>query len=43
MRVWKDLVDRGYSLTSIGRAFDRDHTTILSGLRRLQKLQGKVG
>lgn len=38
MRVWKDLRDRGYSLPGIGAVFDRDHTTIMSGLKRLAKL-----
>jgi chromosomal replication initiation ATPase DnaA len=38
MTAWKRLRDLGYSLPSIGKAYNRDHTSILSGLRRLKKL-----
>lgn len=37
--VWTELVDRGFSLASIGRAFDRDHTTIRSAVRRVRQLR----
>ena len=31
--VWRRLHDAGWSSVAIGRAFDRDHTTILHALR----------
>lgn len=32
--AWKLARAAGWSLTEIGRAFNRDHTTILVGLRK---------
>ena len=32
----------GYSLTQIGRAFDRDHSTVLNALRRVDKIMGET-
>lgn len=38
-RVWRRLRNNyGYSLPAIGEAFARDHTTILYGLRKLERL-----
>ena len=33
--VWRRLHDAGWSSVAIGRAFDRDHTTILHALTRV--------
>ena len=33
-RAWKRLYDLGYGLSAIGRRCDRDHTSILNGIRR---------
>lgn len=35
MRAWKHLRDDGFGLSGIGRVAGKDHTTILSGLRRI--------
>ena len=32
--VWRRLHDAGWSSVAIGRAFDRDHSTVLHALRR---------
>lgn len=32
--IWSDMKDVGYSLQQIGRLFNKDHTTVLSGIRR---------
>ena len=34
--IWRVLRDQGISLPRIGRMFNRDHTTILHGLRRIE-------
>lgn len=34
-RAMKALRDKGSSLASIGRTFNRDHSTVSNGLRRL--------
>ena len=31
--IWSDMKDAGYSLPQIGRLFNKDHTTVLSGIR----------
>lgn len=31
--IWKHLREQGWSYPRIGRAFNRDHTTILHGVR----------
>jgi chromosomal replication initiation ATPase DnaA len=31
------------SIAGIGRMFDRDHTSIMHGLRRMQKLEAELG
>jgi len=31
--IWNDLQQAGYSLPQIGRLFNKDHTTVLSGIR----------
>lgn len=36
--VWKALKDRGWSYVRIGRMFDRDHSTILHGVRKANYL-----
>ncbi len=35
--VYWFLREQGYSLTSIGEKFDRDHATVINGLRGLQQ------
>lgn len=35
--AWTELRARGYSLTRIGEFFGRDHTTILSGIRKYEQ------
>lgn len=35
--VWKKLREEKLSLPVIGRLFERDHTTVLSGLRSLER------
>ena len=35
-QVMRELRDRGWSLTAIGDAMNRHHTTVLHGLRRLE-------
>ena len=37
--IWVELSARGFSLASIGRAFDRDHTTIRSAIKRVRQLR----
>lgn len=32
--VWRRLRDRGFSLNEIGAMFDRDHTTVMIGIRK---------
>jgi len=32
--VWVSLSDQGFSSTEIAKRFDRDHTTVLSGLKK---------
>lgn len=36
MALYKVYRDRGMSLTQIGRYLKRDHSTVLSGLRRIE-------
>lgn len=36
--VWHLMRKSGFSLTEIGEVFDRDHTSILHGLRRVEEL-----
>lgn len=36
--VWKALKGRGWSYVRIGRMFDRDHSTILHGVRKADYL-----
>lgn len=38
-RIFRDLHAAGYSLPSIGMAACQDHTTILSGIRRIEALE----
>ena len=38
-----DIATRhGFSLTQIGRVFQRDHTTVMSGLRNIRKRRGEA-
>ena len=37
-RAMKALRDKGRSLSSIGRTFNRDHSSVAAGLRRLETL-----
>lgn len=41
-RVFRRLRSYNYSLTGIAREFAMDHTTILSGLRRIEIVDGRV-
>lgn len=36
--VWKALKDTGCSYAQVGRWFDRDHTTIIHGVRRANQM-----
>lgn len=36
--VWKALKDTGCSYSQIGRWFERDHSTIISGVRRASEM-----
>lgn len=40
MRAWRTLRNYGYSLCGIGNAIGYDHTSILSGIRRIEYLDG---
>lgn len=33
---WRRLRERGWSYPAIARAFDRDHTTVLAGVRKVR-------
>jgi chromosomal replication initiation ATPase DnaA len=37
-RDMKDIRDRGASLSSIGRTFNRDHSSVIAGLARLEAM-----
>lgn len=37
-RAMKALRDRGRSYSSIARTFNRDHTSVIAGIRRLEAL-----
>ena len=41
MALYKVYRDRGMSLTQIGRYLKRDHSTVLSGLRRIEVVMAK--
>ena len=38
--IMEAMRDRGMSTPAIGRLFDRDHTTVLNGLRKAEELRG---
>ncbi len=38
-RVWRELRELGFSLPGIGRVAGRKHETILSGIRRINKVE----
>ena len=42
MRVWRELYQQGFSLCGIAWAANRDHTSILSGVRRICALEPVV-
>lgn len=37
-RAMKALRDKGRTLSSIGRTFNRDHSSVINGLRRLEAM-----
>ena len=39
--IWVGMREAGYSLAQIGRLFDKDHTTILSGIRSYNARRNK--
>lgn len=39
---WYACHQLGYSLSKIGQAFNRDHTTILHGVQRIKKMRGEM-
>lgn len=41
-RVWHDLVEAGYSYSSIGRASGYDHTSVRYGHRRIKGLPVRI-
>lgn len=40
-RMYNHLRELGYSLNEIGGVFDRDHTSILHGIRRWKEINGE--
>ena len=41
-RSWRKLRELGYSLPGIGKAYGKDHTTILAGIRSIKKAEAKT-